>query len=228
VKLEDVVPWGRSLDEYVGMFDLSPADLAGRILDCGGGPASFTVEATERGLHVTACDPIYHFSGPEIRTRVEAIAPAMVADMEDERDGYIWDQLGSPAEVGRRRQAAMRRFVADLPAGLAGGRYIDASLPSLPFPDNSFDLALSSHLLFLYATQRSSEFHLSSVAELIRVAREVRIFPLIDLAGDRSVHVEAVIAAVQAAGHPAKIVRVPYEFRRGANEMLRIRRAGRP
>jgi hypothetical protein len=41
VMLDQVVPWGRSLSEYVRMFDLSPADLQSRILDCAGGPASF-------------------------------------------------------------------------------------------------------------------------------------------------------------------------------------------
>jgi hypothetical protein len=39
--LDKVVPWGRSFDEYVRMFDLTPADLGKRILGCGDGPASF-------------------------------------------------------------------------------------------------------------------------------------------------------------------------------------------
>lgn len=39
--LDKVVPWGRSYDEYVSMFDLSGADLGVRILGCGDGPAEF-------------------------------------------------------------------------------------------------------------------------------------------------------------------------------------------
>ncbi len=46
LKLENVVPWGRSLAEYICMFDLCPSDLQGYILDCGGGPASFNAELT--------------------------------------------------------------------------------------------------------------------------------------------------------------------------------------
>ena len=43
--LRDVVPWGRSYDEYVRMFALSEADLASKMLGCADGPASFNVEA---------------------------------------------------------------------------------------------------------------------------------------------------------------------------------------
>ena len=42
--LDSVVPWGRSFDEYCAMFDLSDRDLDLKILDCGGGPASFNAE----------------------------------------------------------------------------------------------------------------------------------------------------------------------------------------
>ena len=52
---------GRSYDEYVRMFALSEADLAGRLLGCGNGPASFDSEATRRGGRVVSCDPPYQF-----------------------------------------------------------------------------------------------------------------------------------------------------------------------
>ena len=48
VKLSEVIPWGRSFEEYRLMFALSEADLAGVILGCGDGPASFNTEATTR------------------------------------------------------------------------------------------------------------------------------------------------------------------------------------
>ena len=40
MKLEQVVPWGRSLWEYTHMFDLTGADLARTIVGVGDGPAS--------------------------------------------------------------------------------------------------------------------------------------------------------------------------------------------
>ena len=224
LRLDEVVPWGRSLDEYVGMFDLGPADLAGRILDCGGGPASFAAEAAAAGQRVVACDPIYQFTGPEIRRRVDEIAPILIADMVEDADSYVWDRFADAADVGRHRLMAMQRFLDDFEVGRAAGRYVTAALPSLPFADQAFDLTLSSHLLFLYSTQLSRDFHVAAVVELMRVAAEVRVFPLIDLEGDRSPHVAPVIEAVRGLGAAMEIVQVPYEFRRGANEMLRIRR----
>ena len=76
--LIDVAPWGRSFDEYVRIFELTADDLGGRILDCGGGPASFTAEATERGYSVVACDPIYKFSAADIEGRVHDVYPVML------------------------------------------------------------------------------------------------------------------------------------------------------
>lgn len=43
-ELDDIVPWGRSFEEYRRMFALSPDDLTGRLLGCGDGPASFNME----------------------------------------------------------------------------------------------------------------------------------------------------------------------------------------
>ena len=37
--LDQVVPWGRSLDEYRRMFDMSERDMAANILGCGDRPS---------------------------------------------------------------------------------------------------------------------------------------------------------------------------------------------
>jgi hypothetical protein len=49
MKLDEIVPWGRSLAEYQLMFSLTEADLSRDILGCGDGPASFNAEMTDRG-----------------------------------------------------------------------------------------------------------------------------------------------------------------------------------
>lgn len=61
-QLNSVVPWGRNIDEYFSMFNLSDKDKELRIAGFGDGPASFNYEATERGFHITSFDPIYQFS----------------------------------------------------------------------------------------------------------------------------------------------------------------------
>ena len=75
MKLANVVPWGRSFEEYQAMFGLSENDLNKRILGCGDGPASFNVEATERGCQVVSCDPVYQFQVDEIRRRIDVTCP---------------------------------------------------------------------------------------------------------------------------------------------------------
>jgi hypothetical protein len=70
MKLGESIPWGRSFDEFRLMFGLSEGDLAGRILGCGDGPASFNAEATALAHFVISCDPIYAFSLEEIRRHV--------------------------------------------------------------------------------------------------------------------------------------------------------------
>ncbi len=44
IKYSTVVPWGRSYNEYLDMFNLNKSDLGKKILGCGDGPASFNYE----------------------------------------------------------------------------------------------------------------------------------------------------------------------------------------
>ena len=69
--LDQVVPWGRSFEEYRRMFALGDRDLEGRILGCADGPASFNTEATRRGTDVVSCDPLYRYDVSQIRERME-------------------------------------------------------------------------------------------------------------------------------------------------------------
>lgn len=48
MKLDKVVPFGRSLDEYIKMFHLSSEDLPQRILGVGDGPASFNLSLIDQ------------------------------------------------------------------------------------------------------------------------------------------------------------------------------------
>ena len=217
MKLSEVIPWGRSFEEYGGMFALADEDLAGRILGCGDGPASFNAEATARGHAVVSCDPIYASSPAEIERRVEDCYGDLIAQVRSNPDGFVWDHFHGPDHLGRCRLAAMRRFLADFEAGKAEGRYVTASLPRLPFEDRQFDLALVSHLLFLYSERLDFEFHRAAVEELLRVAKEVRNFPLLTLDRKLSPHREPIRTHAAGRGWRAEIAIVPCEFQRGGN-----------
>jgi hypothetical protein len=221
--LQQVVPWGRSFEEYRAMFALSDADLQGRVLGCGDGPASFNAVATPSGATVVSCDPLYRWSEIEIRARIEDTYTEIIDQTRRNAHEFVWDAIRSVDELGRLRMAAMQEFLRDYSAGVQDGRYVEAELPSLPFADGDFDLAVCSHLLFLYSSQLGGTFHHAAVQELCRVAREVRVFPLVALGGSPSPFVETCAQTMRALGANVSIERVPYEFQRGANEMMRVR-----
>ncbi len=220
--LSQVVPWGRSFDEYAAMFALTDADLRSRILGCGDGPASFNAVLTKRGGHVVSVDPLYRFSQDGIRGRIRQTYTEVLEQTRKNAHEFIWTNIKSVDELGRLRMAAMEEFLSDYPQGVAEKRYVGGELPRLPFPDRSFDLALCSHLLFLYSEHLSEDFHVESIQELCRVAGEARIFPLLELGSKNSRHVPAVITRLAAAGYGVLIESVPYEFQRGGNQMMRV------
>jgi hypothetical protein len=219
--LSRVVPWGRSYDEYRRMFALSQDDARGRLLGCADGPASFNAEGTARGMRIVSVDPLYRFDAPQIRRRIDATFDEMLDQTTKNRDEFVWGSIASVEELGRIRRAAMETFLADYGRGACAGRYVAAELPSLPFADGTFDIALSSHFLFLYASLGET-FHVAATREIARVAREVRIFPLLALGGIPSPHLAVVANAMRGDGFTVTIDAVPYEFQRGGNQMMRI------
>lgn len=225
--LDDVVPWGRSFDEYVEMFALTPGDLDGRILGCGDGPASFHTTLNQRGGRILSVDPLYEFGTEDLRARIDATYDTVLREARRNTEQFNWEEIQTVSELGRRRMAAMREFLADLPAGRTEGRYVAGKLPDLPLPDDSFDLALCGHFLFLYTDRLDHSFHMASVVELVRLAPEVRIFPLLDLDGGPSRHVAPTLEDLRRSGYPVEVRTVPYHFRKGGNEMLVIRRPTR-
>lgn len=202
------------------MFDLQTADLSGKLVDCAGGPASFNAEASAHGHRVVSCDPLYESSAGEISASIDDTFDQIVSNAETNRDRFLWHELESPRRLGEARMAAMRRFLDDFPRGLQEGRYRAAVLPSLPFEDRAFDLALYSHFLFTYSDQLSLDFHVASIEEMCRVAGEARVFPLLKGYGATSQLLEPVVSTLQGRGYAVQTRLVPYEFQRGGNRML--------
>lgn len=74
----------------------------------------------------------------------------------------------------------------------------------------------------LHSEQFDGAFHLQSLRELCRVAREVRVFPILELGSIRSRHVDEVISILVSEGYEVRIERVAYEFQKGGNEILKL------
>lgn len=219
--MDQVVPWGRNMEEYIRMFSLSSTDLHKKILGCADGPASFNAELYQKGKCVVSVDPIYQFSAVQIRERIKETASTIAGQMEKNQQDYLWGYYQSPGHLLRIRLAAMDLFLSDVEKGTREGRYITGALPQLPFADQSFDLAICSYCLFSYSHQFDLDFHYDAITEMCRVGKEVRVFPLLEVDGKPSRHLQGVLLKLQQ-NHSlmAEIIKVDYEFQKGGSQML--------
>lgn len=176
--------YGRLGTQAREMFNLNPRQWRGaRVLDCPGGPGSLSAVLRAEGVDVSAVDPLYALPEEELRARA-------LADLE----GAMSQLTGNPAirpdfdlaACHQEHLEALESFLLDRRAH--PDRYIAASLPELPFADQSFDLVVSGHLLFCYAPRRDGglmagagfdlDWHRRCLQELLRVSRHaVRLYP---------------------------------------------------
>ncbi len=225
MKLDQVVPFGRSLDEYRAMFALSADDLAKEIIDVAGGPSGFNAEMWAQGRHVVSVDPLYAFRAAEIEQRFHAVVDGIIRQVHETPDDWVWTFHQSLEQLRACRVRALTQFLADYKQGSEDGRYVIGELPRLDCSDERFRLALCSHFLFLYSYHFSYAFHHAALMEMLRIASEVRIFPLLTLALQPSPYLAPLLEDLATAGYHHEIHTVPYELQRGGNQMLCITRA---
>ena len=223
MQLENIVPWGRSFDEYKDIFSLTETDLNKSILGCGDGPASFNAELTLLGGNIVSIYPTYQFDALAFKTRVSQVYDEIMPQMHLNKDKYLWKSIPSVEALGDIRMNAMNTFISDYEQGKKSGRYLNESLPKLSFNNKQFDIALCSHYLFLYSEHVNLEQHIESIIELCRVAKEVRIYPLLSLNGNKSPHLEAVISALNNLKLTTSLTDVEYQFQKGATQMLVVK-----
>jgi hypothetical protein len=222
VKLDTIVPFGRSFAEYQRMFQLSPDELECEVLDIAGGPASFNAEMAQLGHSVTSIDPIYAFSGQEIQKRFDACVDDIIEQIKKTPQDWVWSYHKSPEDLRSNREKALALFLADYEKGKAEHRYVAGSLPDLPTARH-YDLVLCSHFLFLYSEQLSYDFHQQAISKLLECSHELRIFPLLTLGLERSSYLNDLRRELEQQGYFSEITKVDYEIQRGGNEMLKIR-----
>lgn len=214
----------RSFTEYVAFFDLDEQSLTGRVLDCCAGASGFAVELAARGGEVTAVDPAYADATLllEEAARARSGGDAII----DDNDGrFVWAWYGSQERRRALRESALDAFSDDFRR--SPRRYAAAALPDLPFPAGAFDLALSSHLLFTWSDVLDERWHERALRELLRVATEVRVFPLVVKGtGAPVLFLPSLMERLRGDGYLVETVGVPYEFQVGARHMLKVRRDG--
>ncbi len=222
LQLDDVVLIGRTFAEYARLFALDDRHSEDCILDVAAGVSSFCAEANARGLDVTASDRIYGLDADAIEAKCRRDLANVVAQLPSIAHLYVWQTFPDIAALTAERERAYTAFLADYRQH-GPQRYRPTTYPQTDFANQQFTMALVSHCLFLYDDMLDYAFHHATLRELLRVtSREIRLFPLVNLAGQRSPFVEQVMHDPDFAGCRFDIVPVDYEFIRGGNEMLVI------
>ena len=170
VTLAQVVPWGRSLEEYRQMFMLADEERTLKILGVGDGPASFNSEMKVLGYTVVSIDPIYALSKKQIEQRIDKTYDTVVSQVKQKPDDFVWDFFVNPKHCGCYRLETMRKFLQDYEMGKLQGRYIPSSLPNSILTMSSliwqcvricsFCIPISYHSVFIESPFKSSAaFH---------------------------------------------------------------------
>ncbi|MCX7749025.1 MAG: hypothetical protein N2645_19370 [Clostridia bacterium] len=221
--IKDIVLIGRTYDEYYKMFDLDDFNPhQEKILDAASGVSSFAAEASKLGFHVTASDRIYQFDADEIASKCKADLEIVLQKLPTAAHLYTWEFFKDMESLRRKREKAYQLFLEDYKT-FGSKRYIDTNYPKTHFDENEFTLSLVSHFLFLYDEHLDYSFHKAVITELIRVtSKEIRIFPLINLKGEKSTFITELMEDKDFGNYSFEIRKVDYEFIKNGNEMLVI------
>lgn len=220
--MRKLVLWGHDVAEYREMFGLSEDEINSSILEYGCGPSAVNSQQAQRDHHVVSCDPLFVLDKDTLASKAVMIFADMADQVKKEQERFDFSRSGSYDNLVAERQKGMKEFFADYEAGKTQGRYVGVADYHLPFADFTFDFALSSHYLFADLDDQTVDFHLNVIRELARVAKEVRIFPLIDKEGNTSEFLGPVLLGLQQDNYGVEVKEVDFHLHQSGNAMLRV------
>ncbi|MBI5748184.1 MAG: hypothetical protein HZA00_03590 [Nitrospinae bacterium] len=224
LELKDIVLIGRTFDEYYKMFELSNINFKDeKIFDVASGVSSFCSEANSMGYNVIASDKIYHLSAKEIEEKCISDLKMVMEKLPLVSVLYKWEFFKDIDALKKNREMAYKLFIEDFKKE-NGSRYIAVEYPRTQFADKEFTISLISHFLFMYDEHLNYEFHKRTLSEIIRItSKEIRIFPIVNLKGERSLFVDKLLEDSEFRDYKMTIKKVDYEFVKNGNEMLKIK-----
>lgn len=207
-----------SLDDYRQMFDLTDADTHASILDYPAGFSSFNAEMNKAGLRVTSADPSYELSADEMLAHVEKQLAGLHEHFEQHKHTLVEQRVLN--QLLNEARATAQVFCEDFLQGRMDGRYETVRMPGLPYQDNEFDLVVSSHWLF--SDHPDSFYQMQTLREMVRVAGECRIFPVLDVTGEVSPSLGPVMMQLQQENYGVEVREVSFSLQQHGNAMLRV------
>ena len=198
------LPWALGLEEYQKMFDLTESDLSKRILEAPGGVSSFNAQMWMHGHKVVTIGSEYD----QPMGGLEDFVTSQLTRLNDQvnEDEAYFKEVYDVEAMKQRMYLCAHQFLHDYNSGISDKRYLSGSMNQLPFDGNQFDIVLCAHWLF--AAHGDSHFQNQAIKEFMRVATEVRIFPLMML--------------LQEQGFGVEVREVSFALKPQGNAMLRI------
>lgn len=174
----------RSFAEYEKMFDGVALSKKGRILDVAGGASSFVAEARRRGYDMYGADPQYALSEEQIVKQGAEEIEESTRKLASITEQFDWSYYQSLERHKEGRKQSLRIFAENYQDCKDKNIYVFASLPKLPFENETFEQIFCSHFLFLYEQQFDLAFHRMALLELLRICQKggsIYIYPLMTL-----------------------------------------------
>jgi hypothetical protein len=220
--MREAVLWGEHLDEYSRMFGLTETDLNARLLEYNCGATAVNAELRRENRSIISCDPLFSLGKSDFVNTVNKTFDQAVLDLRKASKQYDFSYYGGFDALIEKRRQGIETCLADYEQGVMEGRYLPSQEDVVPFENFSFDLAISTNYLFSSMEQHGTDFHLQCIRELTRVAKEVRIFSLIDREGQPSPLIGPVLLGLQQANYGVEVRTVDYQLQQGDQAMLRV------
>ena len=209
-----------NFNEYARMFDLSSEDLSKSILSYPSSVTSFNAEASERGHQITSADHFYLDEKDATQQRAEQLFERQKRKLLSNRDYFLQHDI-NPDQLLIKWKNTIDHFIEDYQQGYRNGRYIKVASSPFPFEAHQFDIALCSALCFY----EENNGHLSEadiLRELLRVSKEVRIFPLLNEEGEVDEIWGPVMLYLQNNHFGQEVKAISFDEHNEENAMLRI------
>ncbi|MEO7310721.1 MAG: hypothetical protein ABIX01_09995 [Chitinophagaceae bacterium] len=212
--------WGRTLEEYQKMFGLGDIPTSTQILSIADGPSTFNKQLRDKEINIVSVDPIYELSIDNLKEVFKQSYQFNKGLFYNNRENFLFKDDTEIEALLQKRQSTFNAFITDY--GLNKQYYKFGQLPTLDFATNSFDLCVSSNLLFIFDHIFDLTFHIQSVKEMLRVAKELRIFPLYDINGNESKNLKSVIEYLDQNNYQWTIQTNDYYVYKDGNKFLQV------
>jgi hypothetical protein len=204
------------------MFDLSELSFTMRFLEYQSGPSAFQAELRQQAAHLVSYDSWFNLNKATLAAEILNSFDTRLTQITARQEEFDLRRYGRLEDLVAYRRLGVEKFLQDYDLGHAEGRYLSMPAGTLPFQDFFYDYALSAHHFFSLIVPQTVDYHVQHIRELARIAKEVRIFPLVDANGRPSPLLGPVLLALQQNNYGVEVREVSYHLQPKGNAMLRI------